>query len=187
MSTRKKPPAPAPQPPVPNEQPDPPIVDLEDALGAAGIAGIAGTEGPLAPKHMMAPGQIPPRPLNVKRYVNRIQIVEAWQYRGTLRDAPDFIDRSWAAWDDTNAEGITPGPALRVPNGRDEPRLCRGGDYVVRQQITLIEGFTPDEVVEVWRREEFERLFMPSNREAPGPDSDLDPVPRQNPPIMEDA
>jgi hypothetical protein len=83
--------------------------------------------------------------------------MDAWQYAGTLADAPYFVDRNWAGFDD--------GPALRVPHYArpdGEPVICRVGDYVVRQEVTLAEGLPSSERVEVWPKEEFERLFIPS-------------------------
>jgi hypothetical protein len=90
-------------------------------------------------------------------YQSRIHVNEAWQYAGTLRDAPDFIDRNWVGFDD--------GPILRVPHYArpdGEQVICRVMDYVVRQEVKLAEGMPTMERIEVWPREEFERLFIPS-------------------------
>jgi hypothetical protein len=99
------------------------------------------------------------------RYESRIRIAEAWQYTGSLATAPDWIDRSWAAWGDHDpVRGIEQGPALRVPtpNAAELDKLCRRGDYVVRQEVTLALGVDPDIQVEVWEKEHFEKFFLPS-------------------------
>jgi hypothetical protein len=98
------------------------------------------------------------------RYESRIRISEAWQYNGVLAEAPAWVDRSWAAWDDGDGtRRILPGPALRVPSPTvpTGSKLCRRGDYVVRQEVTIALGLEPDIQVEVWPREEFERFFLP--------------------------
>ena len=114
-----------------------------------------------------APPRVPDVfPPNVHtRYESRIRIVEAWQYNGNLAEAPIFVDRSWAAWGDWDEERkIEPGPALRVPmqQGRETEKLCRKGDYVVKQEVRLTLTMAPDVVLEVWRREDFEKFFLPS-------------------------
>jgi hypothetical protein len=89
-------------------------------------------------------------------YESRIAIIEAWQYGGSVRSAPDFIDRNWVGFDER--------PILRVPlpaRPDGEPAICRIGDYVVRQVVTLASGVPPEEKLEVWQQAEFERLFIP--------------------------
>jgi len=109
-----------------------------------------------------------PHPLphpGMTRYESRIRIAEAWQYTGQLADAPGWVDRSWAAWGDHDpVRGIDQGPALRVPtpNGRELDKLCRRGDYVVKQEVTLALGVDPDIQIEVWEKENFEKFFLPS-------------------------
>ena len=110
-----------------------------------------------------------PRPPGLKRYRSRIRVVEAWQYLGSLRDAPEFVSRDWvsyAAYDPV--KNIEPGPALRVPtSGAQVEKLARSGDYIVRQEITLVDGLDAEEQVDVWSREEFERLFIPTLQARP--------------------
>ena len=105
---------------------------------------------------------------NLTRYESRIRIAEAWQYTGELASAPAWIDRSWAAWDD--GDGSRPqGPALRVPTASSQTgdKLCRRGDYIVRQEVTLALGVDPDLQIEVWAKDEFERFFLPQRLAPP--------------------
>lgn len=96
-------------------------------------------------------------------------MVEAWRYPGQLADAPDFIDRSWTAWADGDLYGGPSGPALRIPitSSLSSPvppdgfKMCRVGDYVVKQMVTLVDGLEPEESLDVWPKDVFERLFMP--------------------------
>lgn len=99
-------------------------------------------------------------------YQSRIKIVEAWRYPGSFKDAPSFIDRNWAAYGDYDDERkIEAGPALRLPaRTATGEKLARKGDYVVRQQVILAPGLEPDEEVDVWPAEQFERLFVPTSR-----------------------
>jgi hypothetical protein len=96
-------------------------------------------------------------------YQSRIRIVEAWRYPGTFRDAPEFIDRNWAAYGDYDDERkIEAGPCLRLPaNTPTGEKLARKGDYVVRQEIQLTSDLPGDIEVDVWPAEQFERLFIP--------------------------
>jgi hypothetical protein len=102
-------------------------------------------------------------------YRSRISVVEAWRYPGQLANAPDFIDRGWTAWADTDLYGSPAGPALKVPVTRslsgptppDNYKMARVGDYVVRQMVTLVDGLDAEESLDVWPKEAFERLFMP--------------------------
>lgn len=98
------------------------------------------------------------------RYESRIRIVEAWQYNGRLAEAPQYVDRSWAAWGEYDEERkLEPGPALRVPlNGPVPEKLCRKGDYVVRQEVVIALGLEPDVRLEVWRQDDFEKFFLPT-------------------------
>ena len=102
----------------------------------------------------------------VQRYESRIHIVEAWQYPGSLKNHPDFVDPSWTAWaeyDETTKQES--GPALRVPTGRlAQDKLARKGDYVVRQLVTIDPTITPEVSVDVWAARDFERLFIPAHR-----------------------
>lgn len=103
-------------------------------------------------------------------YRSRIAVVEAWRYPGSLKEAPEFVDRSWAAY--VNEDEILnkpAGPALRVPVPRsaispspaDGVKICRVGDYMVLQKVTLAEEIEPEQTLDVWPKEEFEKLFIP--------------------------
>lgn len=118
------------------------------------------------------------------RYESRIRVVEAWQYHGTLTTAPPWIDRSWAAWGEFDQERkINPGPALRVPitSGHDPStgsgeKMARVDDYVVRQEVTLALGVAPDAQIDVWRKEEFEKFFLPQRVPA-----EVEPASKETP------
>lgn len=169
----------------------PPVqIDIEDysAGGKLELQGDAPPEGGLSPAPAAAaaalpsPSEDPIERLNERRaaihaqqrnpfppgsairYESRIRIVEAWQYNGKLAEAPQYVDRSWAAWGEYDEERkLEPGPALRVPipNSPTGDKLCRKGDYVVRQEVTLALGVEPDVQLEVWPKDEFERFFLP--------------------------
>jgi len=117
----------------------------------------------------------PPRPADPsadpihRKYESRITIVDAWQYPGTLSQAPDWIDRNWAAWADYDQlRGLEPGPALRVPTHGEGYReaLCRIGDFVARQEVKLLADIPGEIKLEVWEKEQFERLFIPAEPAA---------------------
>jgi hypothetical protein len=134
------------------------------------VGATAGIDPPLAGREYSAPvGADLSNPPPIITYRSRISVVEAWRYPGQLAKAPDFIDRSWTAWADSDLYGRPAGPALRVPVARsisgpvppDGTKLCRIGDYVVRQNVTLVEGLDPELTLDVWPKDDFERLFMP--------------------------
>lgn len=102
------------------------------------------------------------------RYQSRIHIVDAWQYAGSLGVAPAFVDRNWASWGEYDEHRkLPPGPALRVPTpGPVAEKMCRVGDYVVKQSVTLAHGVPPEEHIDVWTREAFEQLFLPTQEPA---------------------
>lgn len=94
------------------------------------------------------------------RYEQRIQVLDAFQYPGHLSDAPDWVDRNWAAYGDWDpVRNIEAGPALRVPLENGYAALARPGDYVVFQQIKL-DARRSDQRVEVWPKESFEKIFL---------------------------
>jgi hypothetical protein len=123
---------------------------------------------PADPRQPPAPagGDAPHRePAERLTYRSRIHINDAWKYPGTLANAPEWVDRSWTSWvpydDQTKTEA---GPALKVPTlslaSPQAEKLCRVGDYIVRQRVSLAED-VEETVVEVWPQAEFERLFLP--------------------------
>jgi len=107
------------------------------------------------------------------RYEARITIVDAYQYSGSVGDAPVWVDRNWVAYADHDPmRNIEPGPALRVPTYRGDDVYCRIGDYVARQEVKLLADQPGEIKIEVWTKEQFERLFIPvksatSRAEAP--------------------
>lgn len=108
---------------------------------------------------------IPPTKPNphAVRYEARITIVDAYQYSGALKDAPDWVDRNWAAYADNfdPLRQLEPGPALRVPTYRGDTVLCRVGDYVARQEVKITADQPGEIKIEVWEKEQFQRIFMP--------------------------
>jgi hypothetical protein len=104
-------------------------------------------------------------------YESRIRIVDAWQYPGNVISAPGWIDRDWigfADWDPVR--DIPAGPALRIPDDPENPAtsytICRVGDYVARQEILLTTSLPGEMRIEVWPKEQFQRLFIPNRPEA---------------------
>jgi len=101
------------------------------------------------------------KPSTPVRYESRIEVLEAFRYPGSLLNAPDWVDRNWVAWADTDEVTKQPaGPALRVPMENGGQVLCRVGDYIVKQNVR---GDTGSRVkTEVWAGAEFERIFVPA-------------------------
>ena len=151
------------QSPPPAEEGDQPPAPASGKTAATPAPADRGSEAP-AP---VAAQPTAPLEAPVVTYRSRISVVEAWRYPGSLSSAPDFIDRSWTGWaDEDQLIGKPSGPALRVPVPRsitypEGMRLCRVGDYVVRQTVCLMDGVDSDVMVDVWPKEEFERMFMP--------------------------
>jgi hypothetical protein len=102
---------------------------------------------------------------NIK-YENRIRIIESFKYPGHLKNAPEWIDKSWIAFADRDdSRHLEAGPALKVPSpaGGEHFQIARIGDYVCREEIRFAEALPPETRVEVWQAAEFQRLFMPVN------------------------
>jgi hypothetical protein len=97
------------------------------------------------------------------RYEARIQILDAFQYPGGLRDAPGWIDRSWIGYasDEDQLRDIPAGPCLRVPVPSGDIAICRIGDFVAKQEIRMAPDLPGDIKIEVWPKEQFFKLFMP--------------------------
>lgn len=103
------------------------------------------------------------------RYESRIQILDAFQYPGSLTYAPAWVDRNWIAFGDYDQlRNIEPGPCLRVPLPSGVIALCRIGDYVCRQSVTLSQDQPAEVRLEVWEREHFAKMFVPARSSAPG-------------------
>lgn len=113
-------------------------------------------EGASPPRHEPPMPSPPPPGPKVVRYEQRIRVLEAYRYDGRTAEAPEWIDRNWVVWDNGDDER-RPGPALAVPGQKHQ---CRVGDYIVRQAVRM-SAETEDVSVEVWRADEFERLFIP--------------------------
>lgn len=118
---------------------------------------------PPQPKPLTGDIMPPSRAGGDVRYESRIRVLDAWQYTGSVTTAPAYVDRNWIGWGDHDPiRRIEPGPCLRVPIAPDNPNvvLARIGDYVVHQEIIGDDGDI-DERVEVWERNQFEKLFLP--------------------------
>lgn len=101
------------------------------------------------------------------RYEGRVRIIEAWRFTGVITEAPAYVDRNWLAYGGYDEErGINPGPMIQMPQTdehghRSGPdRYCRIGDYIVQQEIRLDAGQKSHIKVEVWPRDEFEKVFI---------------------------
>lgn len=102
-------------------------------------------------------------PLKKVRYEGRVRVIEAWRFDGVIHNAPEYVDRNWLAYGGYDDERkIQPGPMIQMPmdpQGRTH-KDCRIGDYIVRQEIKLNLDRPPEEKIEVWPRDEFERVFI---------------------------
>lgn len=153
-------PQPAPRDPsaIPDDEPDD---DELDDPNEEDTRSLTSTRPDLRSKAArIVEGEILPKTV---RYEARISIVDAWQYSGTLSMAPDWVDRNWAAYagDFDPVRNLEPGPALRVPTYRGDTVYARVGDYVARQEVRLVADVPGEIKIEVWEREQFERLFLP--------------------------
>lgn len=150
---------PLPPKPQPPEEPD------LSSLPIASTESITQLDGP----HDIREGVIMPPGRGVTlSYESRIRIVDAWQYPGNVVNAPEWIDRDWigfADWDPLR--DIPAGPALRIPDDPDNPAtsytVCRVGDYVAKQEILLTTNLPGEMRIEVWPKEQFQRLFIPNS------------------------
>jgi hypothetical protein len=100
----------------------------------------------------------PVQKLGTAKYVQRIDVLEAFQYVGTLKDAPPWIDRNWtsyAGYDEVTKE--EPGPALKVPG----LGLCRKNWFIVQQAVRLDEAGTQDVRLAIYRPDDFYKWFLP--------------------------
>jgi len=149
-----------PPPEEPDVEPEPDIPDEgdPDEIPFGDESGL-----PADPPHIAAITEIFPPTHNEKHYEARISIVDAFQYQGNLKDAPEWIDRNWAAYADNYdpVRELEPGPALRVPTYRGDTVLCRKGDYVAQQEVRLTSNLPGEVKIEVWEQQQFERLFIP--------------------------
>ena len=142
-------------PPAEEEPEEDPDDEEDDEDDDAGIPHVDPTE----PHH--PPAATNASPLEPSRYTQRIRVLEAYQYKGKLTDAPAYVDRSWAAYGSVDPlRDIPAGPAVAVPDNLGGSALARIGDYIVRQSVTVAEGIE-DTRVEVWSRESFEKFFLP--------------------------
>lgn len=107
----------------------------------------------VADQDVIAPGEL--------RYESRIRVLEAYKYPGNLVTAPAWIDRNWVGYGDWDpVRNIPAGPVLRVPTDHGVDVLARPGDYVVKQAVVLDGAKPPVIKIEVWAKEQFEKLFV---------------------------
>lgn len=107
-------------------------------------------------------GQLEMDVAKVKRYEHRIEILEAYQYPGSVVEAPVWVDRNWIGFKDyDDLRKLPAGPVLLVPTYRGDVAVCRKGDYVCQQVVKMGAGL--QEVrLDVWEQTAFERLFVPA-------------------------
>ena len=128
---------------------------LEDAARASGMAPAAGIETPQpitqrgsrVPEIRQALARAATLP-DAARYRSRITVGAAYRYDGKLHQAPDYIDRNWAAWDD--------GPAISVP----DVGIVRQGQWIVIQKVLNDQGTVDYEELKVYDDQVFRSLFM---------------------------
>lgn len=120
------------------------------------------------------------------RYESRIQILDAFQYPGSLVSAPAWVDRNWIGWanDQDDLRGIEPGPCLRVPLISGLVGICRIGDYVARQETRLVVDQPGEIRVEVWPQEQFAKMFLPVSAKD-GSGKAFHPFDPAHPPVIE--
>lgn len=91
------------------------------------------------------------------QYEPRVSIVTAYRFNGQVAKAPDYIDRNWISYND--------GPTLTVMDGDVEIGLCKVGDWICRQDVTIDDASEPEgkRVVKgklaVISSDEFDRLY----------------------------
>lgn len=117
--------------------------------------------GGSAPQQEAKPSGVSPADI---KFVSRIRITEAYQYNPmTLKDAPIWVDRNWVGYhgQHDSVRNLEPGPCLRVPDPTNDETVivARVGDYVVMQDVKIDEGSSIVEI-EVWQKDQFERLFI---------------------------
>lgn len=151
--------------PTPDPDPTSPDIEKGEDDGPQPPASRAALPDPAgSPASAALTGEILPRN---SRYESRITILDAFHYPGSFREAPDWVDRNWLGYaDDDPVRGIVAGPALRVPthNRHGDVVLARVGDYVTRQEVRLAPDVPGDIRVEVWAKEQFEKMFLPVSR-----------------------
>ena len=85
---------------------------------------------------------------NATKYRSRVTIGAAYQYDGRLHQAPDWVDRNWAAYDE--------GPAINVP----DIGIVRAGQWIVTQEVLDDEGRVSFTELKVYDDGVFKSLFM---------------------------
>jgi hypothetical protein len=85
---------------------------------------------------------------NSKKYRSRVTIGMAYQYDGKLHQAPDWVDRNWAAWDE--------GPAINVP----DVGIVRSGQWIVTQSVLNNDETVNFTEIKVYDDSVFQGLFM---------------------------
>lgn len=91
---------------------------------------------------------------NNTRYRSRITVGMAYQYDGKLHQAPDWVDRNWAAWDE--------GPAINVP----DVGIVRSGQWIVTQSVLNNDETVNFTEIKVYDDDVFKSLFMAEPADA---------------------
>jgi hypothetical protein len=127
------------------------------------------------------PAFVDPEILNsgLVTYESRIRVLDAWQYAGSVpRTAPVFIDRNWIGFADYDpVRDLPASPVLRVPieGSGGTLAICRPGDFVVRQAVSMGDGMPDDVRVEVWEEQQFFKMFVPKYVHVDASHTSLEP------------
>ena len=82
-------------------------------------------------------------------------VLDAYQFTGRIHDAPEWVDRNWIGQNDKAKEETGTPLVVDVPG----IGVCRVGDYIVLQDV-LQEDHSRQSRVEIYKRDDFERLFI---------------------------
>jgi hypothetical protein len=126
----------------------------------------------------LSPGRLPDG--STITFESRVTVIDAWKYPGSLKDAPDWVDRNWIGWADNRPALLVPTHpntlvTSRLPDGSiatNSPSIAHPGDYIVRQKVRLAHDVSPSRLpdgsiaddqlkIEVWPADDFEKLFIP--------------------------
>lgn len=117
------------------------------------------------PTKMVDPPKRPP-PLAIgvtKKYVQRVEVMDVYQFNADVGHAPDWVDRNWIAYETNTIQGREPGPTLVIP----DVGTVRRGDFVVRQQMLMEGGAAKTVRVAIYTPEQFVNFFIQVDEQAP--------------------
>ena len=175
--------------PFPGQEPDPsdrmvPPAPVPQRQPITTAAPAEGSQRAAAPENVtrVRSDHVPPRPAavpgdggpdgglryvdlhagaSVKRWLQRIVVLDAYQFDGHVQTAPQWVDRNWLMFSDAAKNEVGVGTVLNVPGIGD----CRVGDYIVLQDVLEEDGARVSKV-EIYKRQDFERLFISTDAGA---------------------